>query len=84
MGKYEKLLLKILEGKSDANISFNELCQLLEKLGFEKRIRGSHHIFRKAGITEKPNLQKDGNKAKDYQIRQIRTIVLKYKLEIKD
>ena len=84
MGKYEKLLLKILEGKSDANISFNELCQLLEKLGFEKRIRGSHHIFRKAGITEKPNLQKDRNKAKDYQIPLIRTILLKYKLEIKD
>ncbi len=34
MGKYEKLLLKILEGKSDANISFNELCQLLGKIRF--------------------------------------------------
>ncbi|MGK7953072.1 MAG: type II toxin-antitoxin system HicA family toxin [Xenococcaceae cyanobacterium] len=84
MGKYEKLLLKIIEGKSDTNISFSDLCQLLEKLGFDKRIRGSHHIFRQAGIQEKPNLQKDGSKAKDYQIRQIRTIILKYKLEIKD
>ena len=84
MGKQEKLLLKILEGKSDANISFNDLCQLLEKLGFEKRIRGSHHVFRKAGIIEKPNLQKDSNKAKDYQVRQIRTIILKYKLVIKE
>lgn len=45
MGKYEKLLLKILEGKSDVNIAFNDLCQLLEKLGFDKRIRGSHHVF---------------------------------------
>ena len=75
MGKYEKLLLKILEGKSDRNIAFNDLCQLLEKLGFDKRIRGSHHTFRKAGIIEKPNLQKDSNKAKDYQVRQIRTII---------
>ncbi|MGK7898193.1 MAG: type II toxin-antitoxin system HicA family toxin [Xenococcus sp. (in: cyanobacteria)] len=84
MGKYEKLLLKILGGRSDSNISFNDLCQLLEKLGFDQRIRGSHHTFRKAGIPEKPNLQQDGNKAKDYQVRQIRNIILKYKLEIKD
>ncbi len=84
MGKYEKLLLKILEGKSDRNIAFNDLCQLLEKLGFDKRIRGSHHTFRKAGIIEKPNLQKDSNKAKDYQVRQIRTIILKYNLNIEE
>ena len=70
MGKYEKLLIKILEGKSDANVSFNDLCQLLAKLGFDEHIRGSHHIFRKAEIQEKPNLQKDGSKAKDYQVRQ--------------
>ncbi len=49
-------------------------------LGFEERIRGSHHIFRKEGISEKINLQKDGNKAKPYQVRQVRTILLKYKL----
>ena len=84
MGKYEKLLIKILEGKSDANISFNDLCQLLAKLGFDERIRGSHHVFRKAEIQEKPNLQKDGSKAKDDRVRQIRTIILKYNLEIKD
>ena len=84
MGKYEKLLLKILEGKSDRNIAFNDLCQLLEKLGFDKRIRGSHHTFRKAGIIEKPNLQKDSNKAKEYQVRQIRTIILKYNLKIEE
>lgn len=84
MGKYEKLLSIILEGKSDRNIAFNDLCQLLEKLGFDKRIRGSHHTFRKAEIIEKPNLQKDGSKAKDYQVRQIRTIILKYNLELED
>lgn len=27
MSKYDKLLLQILRGSSDANISFNDLCQ---------------------------------------------------------
>jgi len=44
------------------------------------RINGSHHIFRKAGVEEKINIQKDGNKAKPYQIKQIRKIFLSYHL----
>ncbi len=44
------------------------------------RISGSHHIFRLAGIKEKINLQKDGAKAKPYQVKQIRQIILKYKI----
>ncbi len=47
MGKFDKLLLQILSGLSDANIRFCDLCQLLRNLGFDERIRGSHHIFRK-------------------------------------
>ncbi len=80
MGKLDKLLLKILTGSSDANIDFQELRRLLKRLGFEERIRGSHHVFRKQGIEEKVNLQMDGAKAKPYQVRQVRTIVLKYRL----
>lgn len=80
MGKYEKLIFQILRGTSDANISFSDLINLMQHLGFEMRIRGSHHIFRKKGIEEMPNLQKDGNKAKQYQVKQIRNIILKYKL----
>jgi len=45
-----------------------------------ERIRGSHHIFRKEGIIEKINLQRDGDKAKVYQVRQIREVILKYNL----
>ncbi|MCH7575543.1 MAG: type II toxin-antitoxin system HicA family toxin [Candidatus Marinimicrobia bacterium] len=78
MGKYEKLLDLILRGTSDANVSFDDLCQLLKRLGFEERVRGSHHIFRKEQIEEKINLQKDGSKAKIYQVRQVRTVILKY------
>lgn len=49
MDKHKKLLLKILSGAADANIHFNDLCNLLKSFGFELRIRGSHHIFKKEG-----------------------------------
>ena len=83
MSSFEKLYRKIIEGQSDKNISFQDICQFLKQLGFEMRIRGSHHIFRKQGVEEKINLQKDGNKAKPYQIRQIRKILLYYNLKEK-
>lgn len=50
------------------------------RLGFEERTRGSHHIFRKAGVEEKLNLQRDNKGAKPYQVRQVRNIIVKYKL----
>lgn len=80
MGKYDNLLLEILTGTSDTNISFNALCHLLIRLGFEERVRGSHHIYRKQGVEEKINLQKEGNHAKPYQVKQVRKIILQYKL----
>ena len=80
MGQYEKLLEQILLGNSDANVDFDELCQLLLRLGFEMRVRGSHHIFRKQGVEERINLQRDGGKAKVYQVRQVRSVILRYNL----
>ena len=80
MGKYDKVLDQVLSGKADGNIRFSELCHLLLKLGFEMRTSGSHHVFRMAGVEEKINLQRDGNKAKVYQVRQVRAVVLKYRL----
>jgi predicted RNA binding protein YcfA (HicA-like mRNA interferase family) len=80
MNKLEKLHQRILEGKADANISFEDLRSLLVALGFVERIKGSHHTYRRADIAEKPNLQRDGNKAKSYQVRQIRQILRKYDL----
>jgi len=52
----------------------------LINLGFEKRIRGSHHIFAKEGIEEILNIQPKGSKAKNYQVKQVREVILKYKL----
>ncbi len=80
MSQRDKLLARILTGASDANIQFDDLCQLLRRLGFDERIRGSHHIFRKAGVEEKINLQRDEGKAKVYQVRQVRAVLLKHAL----
>jgi hypothetical protein len=80
MGVYDKLLGNILRGTSDSNIAFEDLCQLLRHLGFDERMRGSHHLFRKSGITELINLQREGSKAKVYQVRQVRAVLLMYRL----
>ena len=50
MGKYQKLLIKILNGTSDGNISFLELRKLLSRLNFDERIKGDHHIFSRKDI----------------------------------
>ena len=84
MSKEAKLLSKIITGKSDANIPFEQLCQLLRKLGFDEPIRGSHHIFTQNRIEEIFNLQPQQGKAKAYQVKQIRNLILKYKLEEND
>lgn len=80
MAKYDDLLDRILLGTSDANVSFNDLRQLLRRLGFDERIRGSHPMFRTAGVEERINLQRAGGKAKVYQVRQVRVILLKHKV----
>ena len=80
MSRYHQLLETILRGTSDANIDFSELCGLLLRLGFEERIRGSHHVFRRTGVEERINLQSDGKHAKVYQVRQVRAAILRYGL----
>ncbi len=76
----DKTLDKILRGDSDANIRFEELCHLLQAKGFRMRISGSHHIFTQTGVMERINHQREGSKAKPYQIRQVRKILANYKL----
>jgi hypothetical protein len=79
-----KLLRRILAGSSDSNIRFDALRSLLKALGFEERIRGDHHIFTKAGIDEILNLQPRRGKAKDYQLKQTRAVLVKYGLAGED
>jgi predicted RNA binding protein YcfA (HicA-like mRNA interferase family) len=76
----DKTLDKILRGDSDTNIRFEEVCHLLQAKGFRMRVNGSHHIFTMTGVMERINLQREGAKAKPYQIRQIRKILATYKL----
>jgi predicted RNA binding protein YcfA (HicA-like mRNA interferase family) len=78
--KHTKTLEQILDGRSDANVRFDDLRALLLAMGFTERTRGSHHMFGKPGIEEQVNLQRDGSKAKPYQVRQVRAVILRYNL----
>ena len=80
MGNVEKILEKLLRGESDANLRFDELCHLLQARGFRMRVSGSHHIFTRPGVIERINIQREGAKAKPYQVRQVRKILATYKL----
>ena len=80
MAARKKLLDQILRGTADANVPFPRLCTLLRKLGFDERTKGSHRIFTMEGIPEILNLQPKGGKAKAYQVRQVRNVILKYRL----
>ena len=82
--KFEKTLEKILLGRADANISFDDLCLLLEHLGFHRRTKGSHQIFWKEGVNEILNLQPRGRNAKAYQVKQVRNIIVRYRLGVDD
>ena len=77
MSSNDRLLSTILLGSSDSNIRFNDLRRLSIRLGFDERTSSSHHIFRKSGIDERVNLQRDGNVTKVYEVRQVRAILIK-------
>ncbi len=80
MVRTDKVLEQVLRGTSDANISFQGLRRLLLRLGFVERVRGDHHIFTRDEVEEILNLQPRGAKAKPYQVKQVRQVILKYKL----
>ncbi len=83
MGKADKIMQRILSGASDTSIPFKALCYLLNRLDFEERIRGDHHIFTRVDVEEIINLQPIGSKAKSYQIKQVRNLFIKYQLGVK-
>ena len=84
MNQYGELRQRILSGRSDANIRFDELRLFLLHLGFVERVRASHHIFRKEGVRERLNLQREGSHAKPYQVRQVRQIILRHPPGVED
>lgn len=84
MGKIEKVIETLLSGRSDHSIAFADLRRLLVQLGFAERTRGSHHIFSQPGVDEILNLQPKGAMSKGYQVKQVRGVILKYKLRLSD
>lgn len=80
MSQYEKLLQAIMSGTKDKNILFSDLQMVLDRLGFQCRIRGDHFIYTKDGVEEIINIQPVGSKAKPYQVKQVRNIILQYQL----
>jgi predicted RNA binding protein YcfA (HicA-like mRNA interferase family) len=84
MGEHEKLYEHIMFRRSDSNVPFAGLCTLLNRLGFEERIKGDHHIFTMSDVEEILNLQPKGAKGKPYQVKQVRSVILKYNLTLED
>ncbi len=82
MATLEKLIQSVMSGTQDRNIKFADLQKILDALGFQCRIKGDHFIYWRDGIDEIINIQPDGNKAKPYQVKQVRNIILKYGLGV--
>ncbi len=80
MSRKRKTLEQILSGTADADVRFRDLRSLLKALGFEERSRGDHHIFTRDDVVEIINLQPRGSHAKPYQVKQVRELILKYRL----
>lgn len=80
MSQQEKLMFAILSGTQDKNISFSDLQSVLDRLGFQCRIKGDHFIYTRDGMEEIINIQPIGKMAKPYQVKQVRQIILKYRL----
>jgi hypothetical protein len=84
VGKHRKVFERLMSGLADTDLAFDNLCQLLIRLGFDERIRGDHHIFTMKGVEEILNIQPKSSKAKPYQVKQVRNIIRKYKLDIEE
>lgn len=79
----EKRLLRKITAGSVANVDFDDLCCLLDSLGFElTRVSGSHHIFTHESVGAIVNIQEVRGQAKPYQVRQIASLVRRYNLSL--
>lgn len=75
-----KVYTDVMSGKCDSNIRFTDFRNLILSYGFRERIKGDHFIYKRNDIPERINIQPNGNKAKAYQIKQVRMIFKKYGL----
>lgn len=70
--------------RGDHAVPFEALCMMLVHFGFNERIKGDHHIFTHSGIEEIINLQPVHGKAKSYQVRQVRAIMVRYGIHVEE
>ena len=63
-----------------SDLSWKKLEDYFVRLGFAERIRGDHHIFTRDGVEEILNLQPRGPLAKAYQVKQVRNVIVHYRL----
>jgi len=75
-----KVYQRIMGGEQDSNIKFADLQYILSKVNFRCRIKGDHYIYTREDVEEIINIQPNGNKAKPYQVKQVRYIFLKYNI----
>jgi virulence-associated protein VapD len=80
VSQYEKLLRALMSGTKDRSVAFSDLQTVLEHLGFQCRIRGDHFIYTRDDVEEIINIQPLGSQAKPYQVKQVRSIILRYQL----
>ena len=76
----KKVYDAVMSGSKDNNIRFADLRKILEDAGFSCRIRGDHFIYKNPEYPERINIQPVGNKAKAYQVKQVRSIFEKYNI----
>lgn len=76
----QKVYNDVMSGKSDSNIRFADFRNLLLSFGFRERIKGDHYIYKNDDMVERIVIQPKGNKAKPYQVKQVRTLFRKYGL----
>jgi predicted RNA binding protein YcfA (HicA-like mRNA interferase family) len=78
------LLRRLLQG-AVRNVSFDDLINLVEGLGFHlQRAGGSHRLYAHPEVPEMLNLQEVRGEAKAYQIRQLLRLIERYNLRVED
>lgn len=82
MANARKTYHNIMDRHKDANIKFKDMQNLLNKLGFECRIKGDHFIYSYNDYPDNINIQPIKNMTKPYQVKQIRNFFIKYNIEL--
>jgi hypothetical protein len=77
----QKTKAALLDSNKDYGHRFADVVNFLSATGWILRVKGSHYIFKRRGISVLINLQPESNgRAKAYQIRQLRRALTQFNL----